>query len=128
MNQVTGIKGTFGLRCMMTCVAPFFLFGIAFLCLGSYHWGLAPRFIDIINLLGVLTSPYPGAHNMFSTHCPDSIPAKLLKNTTIYLEDAAVPGSAAYLVPKDTEVEIPRDLCDTTWVGNSEGELGDAVT
>ena len=52
------------------------------------------RFIDIINLLGVLTSPYPGAHNMFSNHCPDSIPVNLPKNTTIYLEDVSRPTAS----------------------------------
>jgi len=91
-------------QCMSTCIVPFFL--LAFISL----------FFDILNVISLLAEPYPGAGNMFSSDCPKPLEATLLKNTTIYLQDAAVNGTAAYTVPADTKVDIPRNLCSSRWV------------
>lgn len=91
-------------QCMMTCIAPFFLFGI-----------LSVLF-DLVNVIALLSAPYPGAGHIFSSHCPEPVDYILPKNATVYLTDAAVNGTAAYTVPKDTQVKIPRDLCSAVWV------------
>ncbi|CAE7324098.1 unnamed protein product [Symbiodinium necroappetens] len=91
-------------QCMSTCIVPFFL--LAFISL----------FFDILNVISLLAEPYPGAGNMFSSDCPKPLEATLLKNTTIYLQDAAVNGTAAYTVPANTKVDIPRNLCSSRWV------------
>ena len=32
-----------------------------------------PRFFDFVNIISILASPYPGAHNFFSTDCPKPV-------------------------------------------------------
>ncbi|CAE7210074.1 unnamed protein product [Symbiodinium natans] len=91
-------------QCMSTCIVPFFM--LAFISL----------FFDILNVISLLAAPYPGAGNMFSSDCPKPLEATLRKNTTIFLKDAAVNGTAEYIIPANTKVDIPRNLCSNAWV------------
>mmetsp|Transcript_44034 Transcript_44034/g.82324 ORF Transcript_44034/g.82324 Transcript_44034/m.82324 type:complete len:249 (+) Transcript_44034:75-821(+) len=91
-------------QCMNTCIVPFFL--LAFISL----------FFDAVNVVSLLAAPYPGAGNMFSNDCPKALEAVLRKNTTIYLAHAAVNETAEYIVPADTKVDLPRNLCSDRWI------------
>ncbi|CAJ1408128.1 unnamed protein product [Effrenium voratum] len=100
-------------QCMSTCIMPFFLLA------------LIAALFDVFNVIQILSAPYPGAGNMFSQDCPKPVPAILRKNTTIYLKDAAVNGTAAYVVPQNTQVDLPRNICSAAWVvGNVALLLG----
>eukprot|EP00931_Biecheleriopsis_adriatica_P079894 TRINITY_DN5323_c0_g2_i1.p1 TRINITY_DN5323_c0_g2~~TRINITY_DN5323_c0_g2_i1.p1 ORF type:complete len:260 (+),score=47.79 TRINITY_DN5323_c0_g2_i1:90-869(+) len=96
-------------QCMSQCIMPFFLFAVMTV------------FFDAINLLSTLFRPYPGASNFFASSCPTSIPALLLKNTTVYLKGATPPGE--YVVPSNTKVELPEDICNTAWVVSNVAQL-----
>ncbi|CAE8614622.1 unnamed protein product [Polarella glacialis] len=91
-------------QCLGQCIMPFFLFAVMTV------------FFDGLGVIAMFSRDYPGVSQMFSSSCPHEFEAVLLRNTTIYLADAATAGPAAYIVPKDTHVEIPQDACSVAWV------------
>ncbi|CAE8587231.1 unnamed protein product, partial [Polarella glacialis] len=91
-------------QCLGQCIMPFFLFAVMTV------------FFDGLGVIAMFSRDYPGVSQMFSSSCPHEFEAVLLRNTTIYLADAATAGPAAYIVPKDTHVEIPQDVCSVGWV------------
>lgn len=91
-------------QCMMSCIMVLLMLGI--IC----------AFFDFVNIISILATPYPGAKNFFSTDCPKNVEATLPANSTIYLKDGLVNGTAAYTVPARTKVEIEEHVCSAAWV------------
>lgn len=91
-------------QCMMSCIMVLLMLGIISV------------FFDFVNIISILASPYPGAKNFFSTDCPKPVEAILRANTTIYLKDGLVNGTAAYIVPARTKVDIEERVCNAAWV------------
>jgi len=91
-------------QCMMSCIMVLLMLGI--IC----------AFFDFVNIISILATPYPGAKNFFSTDCPKNVEATLRANSTIYLKDGLVNGTAAYTVPARTKVEIEEHICSAAWV------------
>jgi len=89
-------------QCMMSCIMVLLLLGIISV------------FFDFVNIISILASPYPGAHNFFSTDCPKPVDAILRANTTIYLN-----GTDPYVVPANTKVEIQEHACSAAWVARN---------
>lgn len=94
-------------QCMMQCLPVLFLLGII------------SAFFDCVNIVSLLAAPYPGAKNFFSTDCPEPVEAYLRANTTIYLQNGLVNGTAAYTIPARTKVEIEEHVCNAGWVARN---------
>eukprot|EP00438_Fugacium_kawagutii_P005804 Skav220018 [mRNA] locus=scaffold3413:15748:16476:- [translate_table: standard] len=102
-------------QCMMQCLPVLFLLGII------------SAFFDCVNIVSLLAAPYPGAKNFFSTDCPQPVEAYLRANTTIYLQNGLVNGTAAYTIPARTKVEIEEHVCNAGWVARNVIRIVGAV-